>query len=99
MCSATLLYRVPRKEYRLASRAITPVRRSRLDCVARRKLISSPEQGHYLIFDCPGQVELYTHHKSMQNIVATFQKWNYRVRRPWSGLECCLTFSRSQLCI
>ncbi|XP_024942944.1 GPN-loop GTPase 2 isoform X2 [Cephus cinctus] len=24
---------------------------------------------HYLIFDCPGQVELYTHHKSVSNIV------------------------------
>lgn len=36
-------------------------------------------KGHYFIFDCPGQVELYTHHKSMKNIVKQFGKWDYRV--------------------
>lgn len=30
-------------------------------------------EGHYVIFDCPGQIELYTHHKSVQNIVKTLQ--------------------------
>ncbi|KAG8227588.1 hypothetical protein J437_LFUL000688 [Ladona fulva] len=25
-------------------------------------------KGHYFIFDCPGQVELYTHHNSVKNI-------------------------------
>ena len=35
---------------------------------------------HYILFDCPGQVELYTHHNSMRNIVALLQKWNYNVR-------------------
>ncbi|XP_054715050.1 GPN-loop GTPase 2-like [Uloborus diversus] len=28
----------------------------------------------YFIIDCPGQVELYTHHDSMQSIVSTLQK-------------------------
>lgn len=28
----------------------------------------------YFLFDCPGQVELYTHHHSVQNIVAILQK-------------------------
>eukprot|EP01122_Echinamoeba_exundans_P000250 TRINITY_DN10224_c0_g1_i1.p1 TRINITY_DN10224_c0_g1~~TRINITY_DN10224_c0_g1_i1.p1 ORF type:complete len:316 (+),score=75.21 TRINITY_DN10224_c0_g1_i1:161-1108(+) len=35
--------------------------------------------GHYLIFDCPGQVELYTHHDSMCNIVSQLQKRGYRI--------------------
>ena len=34
----------------------------------------------YILFDCPGQVELFTHHNSMRNIVALLQKWNYNVR-------------------
>lgn len=36
-------------------------------------------QGHYFIFDCPGQVELYTHHDSMSNIVASLQKTGFRI--------------------
>mmetsp|Transcript_17881 Transcript_17881/g.29378 ORF Transcript_17881/g.29378 Transcript_17881/m.29378 type:complete len:220 (-) Transcript_17881:16-675(-) len=31
-------------------------------------------QEHYLIFDCPGQVELYTHHRSIRHIVTHLQK-------------------------
>lgn len=34
----------------------------------------------YLIFDCPGQVELYTHHNSLRNIFYKLQKLNFRVR-------------------
>jgi hypothetical protein len=33
----------------------------------------------YFLFDCPGQVELYTHHNSIRKITETLQKWNYRV--------------------
>jgi hypothetical protein len=34
----------------------------------------------YVLFDCPGQVELYTHHKAMINIVRTLERsWHYRV--------------------
>lgn len=29
---------------------------------------------HYLLIDCPGQVELYTHHDSVKNIAAKLQK-------------------------
>lgn len=35
--------------------------------------------GYYLLFDCPGQVELYTHHNSVKNIFAQLQKWDYRL--------------------
>lgn len=31
----------------------------------------------YLVFDCPGQVELYTHHKSIHNIIAKLQKSDF----------------------
>lgn len=62
------------------------------ECRPRRDSHRLLEQNYYLIFDCPGQVELYTHHKSMQNIVSTFQKWNYRV------LPCsCLSASHVPL--
>lgn len=30
---------------------------------------------HYFLFDCPGQVELYTHHNSMKNITAHLVKY------------------------
>jgi GPN-loop GTPase len=34
----------------------------------------------YVLFDCPGQVELYTHHSSLRNIFFKLQKLGYRVR-------------------
>ena len=33
----------------------------------------------YVLFDCPGQVELYTHHNSLRNIFYKLQKLGYRV--------------------
>jgi hypothetical protein len=33
----------------------------------------------YILFDCPGQVELYTHHKSVRNIVHKLQENDFRV--------------------
>jgi GTPase SAR1 family protein len=36
----------------------------------------------YVLFDCPGQVELYTHHSSLRNIFFKLQKLGYRVRIP-----------------
>lgn len=34
---------------------------------------------HYFLLDCPGQVELYTHHNSVKNIVLQLQKWNFKL--------------------
>ena len=34
----------------------------------------------YVLFDCPGQVELFTHHESLRNIFFRIQKLGYRVR-------------------
>jgi GTPase SAR1 family protein len=33
-------------------------------------------ENKYLIFDFPGQVELYTHHNSVKNILQKLQKWD-----------------------
>jgi GTPase SAR1 family protein len=33
----------------------------------------------YILFDCPGQVELFTHHASLRNIFFRLQKIGYRV--------------------
>lgn len=33
----------------------------------------------YVLFDCPGQVELFTHHSSLRNIFFRIQKLGYRV--------------------
>jgi len=36
-------------------------------------------KGRYFLFDCPGQIELYTHHDCMHQIVQQLQKENYRL--------------------
>ncbi|XP_067318490.1 GPN-loop GTPase 2-like [Anolis sagrei] len=36
-------------------------------------------KGHYFLFDCPGQVELCTHHSSLRNFFAQFAKCNLRM--------------------
>ena len=33
----------------------------------------------YVLFDCPGQVELFTHHASVRNIFMRIQKMGFRV--------------------
>ncbi|KAK4236257.1 hypothetical protein C8A03DRAFT_45727 [Achaetomium macrosporum] len=33
----------------------------------------------YVLFDCPGQVEVYTHHTSLRNIIYRLQKLGYRL--------------------
>ena len=38
----------------------------------------SKYKNHYFLFDCPGQVELYTHNSAVKNIVERLTKWNYR---------------------
>ena len=37
------------------------------------------DQKKYLLFDFPGQVELYTHHNCVRNILQQLQKWDYRL--------------------
>lgn len=37
-------------------------------------------RGTYLLFDCPGQVELYTHHPALPNILRQLGAWGLRVR-------------------
>ncbi|XP_064827226.1 GPN-loop GTPase 3-like [Oncorhynchus masou masou] len=33
----------------------------------------------YILFDCPGQIELYTHLPVMRQVVEQFQQWKFRV--------------------
>lgn len=33
----------------------------------------------YVLFDCPGQVELFTHHDSLRKIILKIAKMGYRV--------------------
>ncbi|XP_008499765.1 GPN-loop GTPase 2 [Calypte anna] len=42
-----------------------------------QKLAAS--KGHYYLFDCPGQVELYTHHNALKNVFSQLAKWNFRL--------------------
>jgi len=36
----------------------------------------------YILFDCPGQVELFTHHDSLRKVFFQIQKLGYRVCFP-----------------
>ncbi|KAJ2454838.1 hypothetical protein EV183_001257 [Coemansia sp. RSA 2336] len=38
-----------------------------------------PYEDYYFIFDCPGQVELYTHNDSIRKIVRRLEKLDYRL--------------------
>lgn len=39
-----------------------------------------PFRGHYFLFDCPGQVELCTHHGALRSIFSQMAQWDLRVR-------------------
>ena len=39
------------------------------------------DDGYYFLFDCPGQVELYTHHNSVKTVVQSLEKLNIRVSK------------------
>ena len=34
---------------------------------------------NYYLIDCPGQIELYTHNKSMKNIIRQLEQWEVKV--------------------
>ena len=46
------------------------------------KKVSNGYIDDYIIFDCPGQVELFTHHSSLRKIFLRLEKLGYRVRFP-----------------
>ncbi|KAL1900364.1 hypothetical protein Cpir12675_001048 [Ceratocystis pirilliformis] len=45
----------------------------------------------YVLFDCPGQVELYTHHNSLRNIILKLQALGYRLVVVHLSDSFCLT--------
>ena len=55
-------------------------------------------KGYYFLFDCPGQVELYTHHTSVRNVVRQLEKWDFRVSETREGPHPYLFFRRCSLC-
>ena len=36
-------------------------------------------KSQYFLLDCPGQVELFTHHHAVKNIAMKLQEWNFKV--------------------
>jgi len=44
-----------------------------------RDLIDAEGDDDYILFDCPGQIELYTHMDLMKNFIAHLHAWNFRV--------------------
>ncbi|KAL1839786.1 hypothetical protein VTJ49DRAFT_1160 [Mycothermus thermophilus] len=45
----------------------------------------------YILFDCPGQVEIYTHHTSLRNVFYKLQKMGYRLVCVHLSDSFCLT--------
>lgn len=41
--------------------------------------LGEDEDDDYVIFDCPGQIELYTHLPIMKQLVDNLERWNFRV--------------------
>lgn len=37
------------------------------------------QEDDYILFDCPGQIELYTHLKAMKKLVGMLQMWNFNI--------------------
>jgi GPN-loop GTPase len=71
------------------------------DCPAEHELIYL-HLDDYVLFDCPGQVELFTHHESLRKIFARLQKLGYRVgsiktREEWPPADF-LQSSSSSIC-
>lgn len=46
----------------------------------KEKLKPLSDDGCYFLFDCPGQVELYTHHDSIKKILQLLDKLDFRVK-------------------
>mmetsp|Transcript_63845 Transcript_63845/g.171046 ORF Transcript_63845/g.171046 Transcript_63845/m.171046 type:complete len:318 (-) Transcript_63845:30-983(-) len=56
-----------------------------------REKLQEKCQGKYVLFDCPGQIELFTHHHSMRQLCEKIQdEWDYRL--------CCVHLVDSHQC-
>ncbi|KAK2716566.1 GPN-loop GTPase 3-like isoform X2 [Artemia franciscana] len=42
-------------------------------------LVNCPGEDDYIVFDCPGQIELYTHLTVMKDFVRLLQQWKFQV--------------------
>ena len=43
------------------------------------KLCQNQNQDYYFLLDFPGQVELFTHHQTVKNVVMKMQRWGFKV--------------------
>ncbi len=82
-----ILYGILGAEYRVASAKVGEVLQRCLSFSVRSAShwvnYSRKSADKYVLFDCPGQIELYTHHHCMRNICERLQEqWDYRVREP-----------------
>lgn len=41
--------------------------------------VSGEQEDDYILFDCPGQIELYTHLTSVRKLVGLLQSWNFNI--------------------
>ena len=55
--------------------------------VERLDVLLKEDKDGYVIFDTPGQVELWTNHESLKRIVLELSKMDYRVRRPCPSIS------------
>lgn len=56
--------------------------------------------GYYILVDCPGQAELYTHHSSIATVLHRLEKLRYRVRRVPCPIpaSACVSLTRVVRC-
>ena len=55
--------------------------------VERLDVLLKEDKDGYVIFDTPGQVELWTNHESLKRIVVELGKMDYRVGRPFPSIS------------
>lgn len=56
------------------------------------KLSAYAKEEYYFIFDCPGQVELYTHHNAMKNILKKLLSIDFKVGARFSFYRTIIQF-------
>ncbi len=74
-----LLYGILRDKHKLAERRVTQAWPWWNSLLLNTHSLWRQIPEAYFIFDCPGQVELYTHHHSVRNICTAMDKWGLRV--------------------
>ena len=56
-------------------------------------------RNQYFLFDCPGQVELFTHHCSVRNIAHQLEKWKFKVPLQLQSCACVHACVHERACM